>query len=236
MLWTTAMRAALYFTPPRDHALSRAASAWLGRDPWPAGAVPAVADSREAPGDGTLVHAPRRYGFHATLKPPFHLAAGTNLATLRDAAAAFAAVQPAATIESLALVRIGAFFALVPGGAAPGLEALASAVVTAFEPFRAPPSEAEVARRSPERLTPRQREHLAAWGYPYVFDEFRFHMTLTGKVPEAERDAVEALLRARFAPVIGRPLAVDLLCLFVEPKPPGDFVVDTAVPLAAPTG
>jgi putative phosphonate metabolism protein len=229
------MRAALYFAPPRDHPLSRAAAGWLGRSPWPGERAILDRDGPE-PGDETLVREPRRYGFHATLKPPFGLAAGTTLAALREAVAAFAAIQPAATIESLALARIGGFFGLVPGGAAPGLAALAEAVVTAFEPFRAPLSATDVARRNPEQLTPRQRENLATWGYPYVFGEFRFHMTLTGRVPEAERDAVEEVLRARFAPFLGRPLAVDTLCLFVEPAPPGDFVVDMAVPLAASAG
>lgn len=229
----SAMRAALYFAPPPDHPLGRVAAGWLGRDAWRA-VLPEAAEvgAPDAPGDDSLVREPRRYGFHATLKPPFGLAAGTTLPGLRDAVVAFAARQPAARIESLELARIGAFFALVPGPAAPGLAALADAVVTVFEPFRAPLTEADMTRRNPERLTPRQRDHLAAWGYPYVFDEFRFHMTLTGKVPESQRDAVEALLRTRFAPFIGRPLAVDTLCLFVEPAPPGDFVVDMAAPLA----
>ena len=222
------MRAALYFTCPKDDPLTRAAVDWLGRDAWRG------LDANAAAGAGpeSVVREPRRYGFHATLKPPFRLADGKSVEALRAAVAAFAAGRPALTIASLDLARIGAFFALVPGGEAPGLDALAGAVVTAFEPFRAPPTEAEIARRGPDRLTPRQREHLEAWGYPYVFDEFRFHMTLTGRVPAEDHDAVEAALRTRFAPFIGRPLAVDTLCLFVEPDPPGDFVVDMAVRLA----
>ncbi len=220
------MRTALYFTPPDDDPLTRAAVAWLGRDAW----RPA-APSGEA-GPDSIVREPRRYGFHATLKPPFRLAEGKSIEALRGALAAFAAVRPPVTIASLELARIGAFFALVPGGDAAGLDALAGGVVTEFEAFRAPPSASEIARRDPERLTPRQRAHLEAWGYPYVFDEFRFHMTLTGRVPAEQQNAVEAVLRARFAPFIGRPLVVDTLCLFVERDPPGDFVVDTAVRLA----
>ena len=230
------MRAALYFAPPVDHPLNRSAAGWLGRNPWPAAPDPRDDAEGGRPGEGALVAEPRRYGFHATLKPPFRLAAGTTLDGLREAVVAFAPGQPAAAIEALELARIGAFFALVPAGAAPGLAALAAAVVRTFEPFRAPLSEAEVARRDPDRLTPGERANLAAWGYPYVFDAFRFHMTLTGRVPEEARDAVEARLRERFAPFLGRPLAVDTLCLFVEPEPPGDFVVDRAVPLAARAG
>ncbi len=76
-------------------------------------------------------------------------------------------------------------------------------------------------------MTERQRNYLAVWGYPYVFEEFRFHMTLTGPVPESRQDEIATLLTARFAPFIGRPLSVDRLCLFIEPSPPGDFTVDS---------
>lgn len=223
------MRAALYFAPPEDHPLSRAAANWLGRDAWRAGRPPVGS------GEDALVAEPRRYGFHATLKPPFRLAEGTSLAGLRDAMAGFCRVQEGAAIAALRLARIGAFFALVPGDEKPGLDALAAAVVRHFEPFRAPATEAEIARRRPERLSPRQRSYLADWGYPYVFETFQFHMTLTGPVAEEARGAVEDVLRARFAPFLGRPLAVDSLCLFVEPAPPGDFVIDTALPLAGPS-
>jgi hypothetical protein len=57
---------------------------------------------------------------------------------------------------------------------------------------------------------------------------------LTGLLPEEYRAPMEAVLRERFAAFIARPLALDRLCLFVEPEPPGDFVVDTAIPLTGP--
>jgi putative phosphonate metabolism protein len=226
------MRVAIYYAPPPDHHLNREAAAWLGRDAWTGAPLDrgAVAGFDAATIDA-LTADPRRYGFHATLKPPFRLAEGRSLAEFRDALAAYCAQRPPDGIAALRLERIGPFFALTPDGDAPAVRALADDVVRAFDAFRAPSNGDEIARRRPERLTPRQRELLAAWGYPYVFDEFRFHLTLTGPVPEEYCAPMEAVLRDRFAAFIGRPLAIDRLCLFVEPDTAGEFVVDTAIPL-----
>lgn len=228
------MRAALYFAPAADHPLSLRAATWLGRDPWNGTSLERGPVGEADPaGVDELTAEPRRYGFHATLKPPFRLAEGLDIDGLRRRLAEFCRDRAPVLIPALRLERIGAFFALTPGEAVPALSALAADVVRQFEAFRAPPTEAEMARRKPERLTSRQREYLVAWGYPYVFDEFRFHMTLTGPVPELQREAMDAVLRARFAEFIGRPLLVDMICLFVEPEPPGDFLVDSAVPLTS---
>jgi len=235
VLSLAAMRAAIYFTPPADHSLTRAAAAWLGRDAFtgtavPRGDVPGF-DTEEV---DTLTADPRRYGFHATLKPPFRFAEGEGIDTLRAALAAFAGVRAAVPLPALRLERLGLFFALTSAAPVPALQALGDDIVRAFDRFRAQPSEAEIARRRPERLTPRQRENLATWGYPYVLDEFRFHMTLTGPVPEERRSAMEAVLAERFAAFVGRPFVIDAVGLFVEPSPPGTFVVDTVVPLRTP--
>lgn len=236
--YARAMRAALYYAPPTGHPLARSAALWLGRDAW--SAVDLAREACEGFDPRALdafTAEPRRYGFHATLKPPFRLAAGRSLDGLRSSLASFGRARAPVCIPQLTLARLGSFFALTSAGGDPAdLRALAADVVRGFDAFRAPATEVEFARRKPERLTPSQRENLATWGYPYVFGEFRFHLTLTGPVPEAECPAMDALLRARFADFIGRPLTVDTLCLFVEPKPPGAFVVDTAIPLSGPGG
>jgi len=226
------MRAAIYYAPRADHPLSLCAAGWLGRDAW-TGRVVQTKPVSDADNEthAVLTAEPRLYGFHATLKPPFRLAEGATLAGLRRSLAVFCRGRGPSVIARLTLARLGSFFALVPGGEAPGLSALASDAVRAFEPFRAPLTAAEIARRRPERLSERQREYLSAWGYPYVFDEFRFHLTLTGPVPEAGWDSVESRLRSRFAPFIGRPLAVDTICIFVQPQLSSEFVVDTAIAL-----
>ena len=62
------------------------------------------------------------------------------------------------------------------------LQALADACVEQLDRFRAPPSDAELARRRRASLTPRQDAMLVRWGYPYVFDTWFFHMTLTRRL------------------------------------------------------
>jgi putative phosphonate metabolism protein len=220
------MRVAIYFTPPTDAPLALAAADWLGRGAFSAETARPLDESRAA-----LVAEPARYGFHATMKAPFHLAAGTSLDALDRALATFCAGRSAPVIAQLALRRLSGFFALVPGETEPALDALAAETVRAFEPFRAPLTEADRARRRPESLSERQRAHLDKWGYPHVFEEFRFHMTLTGRVPDAAAPPIEAELLQRFSSVIGRPLAVDHLALFLQAEAGQPFHVHSLHPL-----
>jgi Protein of unknown function (DUF1045) len=114
---------------------------------------------------------------------------------------------------------------------AAGLYALADEVVTAFDGFRAPPTEAELARRDPASLTPRQRELLEAWGYPYVLDEFRFHLTVTDRIPAGRQAAVERALNGWFAASLGATVPVDALALFTEAEPGAPFTLRAVHPL-----
>jgi putative phosphonate metabolism protein len=230
------MRVAIFFAPAAGDPLGRAASEWLGRDAHSGETLRQPAVEGFAPEEiSDLTADPRRYGFHATLKPPFRLATGRSLATLRGAVEAFCDGMRPVRIGALRIERLGPFFAMTPDGPTPELAELAGTVVRAFDPWRAPPSEEEIARRRPERLTHRQRENLRRWGYPYVFEDFRFHMTLTGPVPAEQRDAMKKALGGRFARFLGQPLAVDALSLFIETSPPGDFMVETRLPLAPAT-
>jgi putative phosphonate metabolism protein len=203
--------------------LRRKAEQWLGRsvssDPVTPG-VP-VGWTRAAV-DAMTVNA-RRYGFHATLKAPFRLAEGRTPEELNAAVARFAAGTAATVIPQLTLARLGGFFALVPGTQAPGLHALADEVVMAFDDFRAPATEAELARRNQAPLTPRQRELLGTWGYPYVLDEFGFHLTLTDRIPREQRPAVERVLTDWFGELLGDDVPVDALGVFTEAEPGAPF-------------
>lgn len=226
------MRYALYFTPPKDDALTLAAAAWLSRDAFLDGRVP----TPEVPGFtteelGTLTAEPRRYGFHATLKAPFALAPGRSEAELLAALDEFSAECAPFEIPSLTLGQLGPFFALVPGAPCEALSSFAAETVRRFEPFRAALSAEDIARRKPETLPPAQRENLENWGYPYVFDEFRFHMTLTDAVSQERRPAVRAALEEAFAGFLGKPLSVTALALFVEPKRGSPFTVHSLMPL-----
>lgn len=214
------MRAAIYFTPPADAPLTRAAAEWLGRCPFGDESV-----LESGAGADPLVEAAARYGFHATLKAPFRLAEGTDLAELGASLENFCATRRAVTIPRLMIGELGAFFAFVPEAAPPGLAELERAVVTNFEPFRAPLSSAELARRGPERLGERQRHNLERWGYPHVLDDFRFHMTLTGPVEPERRQFVRKRLERHFQAFDRRPLTIDRLAVFIEPEPGAAFRV-----------
>lgn len=206
-------RYALYWAP-RPGPFADAAADWLGWDP-EAGIPRLHPELAGLPGPVTaLTETPRKYGFHGTIKPPFHLSNGSTAEALHAAAARLCRSLAPVTIPGLALHRIGGFVALVPEGGESGLARLAAQVVEGLDAFRAPPTAAEIARRRPERLNARQREHLERWGYPYVMDEFRFHLTLTGDLPTPEAEQVAEVLAPHFAPLLPRPLTVDSLCLF----------------------
>lgn len=223
------MRYALYFTPPKDHDLTRAASKWLGRDAFSGETLQQYAIGTLSEKYITdLTAAPRRYGFHGTLRAPFYLSEEKSETELVSATDSFVKSQKPFVMPALKVGRLGPFFALVPTDDTTELNQFTDKVLKAFEPFRAPLTEADYQRRKPERLTERQRDYLKEWGYPYIFDDFRFHMTLTGPVPEQEADVVEEILEAFFAPYLKTPVSCSGPALFVEAKAGGPFVAHTA--------
>lgn len=218
---TRPVRLAVYFAP-RPGAFADRAARWLGRDavtgrPMPQPDLPGL----PAPA-ARLTAAPRRYGFHGTLRAPFRLAGGLAPGDAREAVESLAARLPPVRCEGLRLEMLDGFLALTPGGDAAALSALARAVVEGTDALRAPLGSDEIARRRPEALSPRQRMLLDRWGYPFVMEEFRFHLTLTGRLGPEEAGPVADALRAYFAPVLPRPFVVEDLCLFGEDEA-GDF-------------
>jgi Protein of unknown function (DUF1045) len=75
---------------------------------------------------------------------------------------------------------------------------------------------AEIARRRPETLTPRQRALLDVWGYPYVMEEFQFHLTLTGPLSAADLATTAEALAPHLLPILPRPFALQEFCLCGE--------------------
>jgi putative phosphonate metabolism protein len=226
-------RYAIYYAPRPDEALAVFGSRWLGRD------VERGAEFERPTVDGLtadLVAAatadPRHYGFHGTLKPPFALAGGRSAEDLLAAVAAFARRQPSFVIGRLKLAVLGDFIALVPHTRSADLDALAADCVRDFDGFRAPADAAELAKRRAARLTPRQDELLAQWGYPYVFDEFRFHLSLTGRLADARREAVWRALGPLTAPLCTDPVPVRDVVIFHQPDRAAPFRVLTRCPLA----
>jgi putative phosphonate metabolism protein len=226
----TSTRYAIYYAPAPGEPLWRRASAWLGRD--------AVADVRvrqpvladfDAAALDRLCEAPRRYGFHATLKAPFALADGVRRADLFAAAEAFATRRRPFDIR-LCPGALDAFLALRLAEPSHEMQDLHEACVRGFEALRAPSGAEERARRRRPGLTAAQEAHLAAFGYPFVFDDFRFHMTLTGPIADdAVRTRLLEAMQAHFADLDG-PHRVDAITVFVEETPAAMFRVAARFP------
>jgi len=211
----TYTRYAIYYAPPAGPLRDFAAS-WLGWDAAAGREVahPALPGLPDTPAH--LTAQPRRYGFHATIKPPFRLAEGCTAEALHDAAAAICARHAPVVLEGMRVARLGRFLALMPVGDTAALSGLAACLVEGLDAFRAPAAAAEIDRRRAAGLSTAQEFYLRRWGYPYVMEEFRFHMTLTGPLDEAQAGAVEAALAPALAPLLPRPYPIDALSLFGE--------------------
>ena len=210
-------RYAIYWAPPKGSDLARFGAEWLGWDA-EAGTHPPRSDPPGLPIPAAeITAAPRRYGFHATVKPPFRLAGGTDPAGLRAAFHDFAAGQAPFLAPPLALSGKHGFLALRFSAPAPGMAVLAAQAVEALDRFRAPPSAEELDRRRARPLPPEAEANLTRWGYPWVMGLFDFHLTLSGALPPDHLAAVSAALDAPTAPFRAAPLAVEELCLFGDP-------------------
>lgn len=199
-------RYAVYYAP-RGGPFSDQAARWLNGD---ANILVPAADAKD------LTTGARRYGFHGTLRAPFRPLDGIShediARTLASLAARLAPVQSA----GLQVENLDGFLALTPLGDTVALVELAAQVVVATNDLRAPLTEAEIARRRPESLTLRQRKLLDDWGYPFVMEEFRFHLTLTDRLSCDDIAPVANALEGYFAPVLPQPFQIEDLCLFGE--------------------
>lgn len=210
-----AERFAIYYAPSATSNLWERAATWLGRDASDGehfeGPVAGIERARLL----NLTQSANRYGFHATLKPPMALADGASEAELRTALTRFASQHRPIDLGRPKLGSIDRFLALLIDDSE-ALQDFAAHVVEQFEPFRAPMSIKDRAARAAHGLSERQIELLDAYGYPYVFEEFRFHMTLSDRLDPAEAADVTEAAATWFTPVLDAPLVLDRLSLFHE--------------------
>ena len=216
-------RAALYWVPEEIDPLFAAGSAWLGRDMRLGVSVtqPPIAGIAAITGDA------RRYGLHATLRPPMRLA--TTWEDFRAAAHLVARECRPFALPALRVCDVGGFLALRENVACARLADLADRCVLSTETHRAPPGEAELARRRAAGLSARQDALLTAYGYPYVLDEWFFHVTLTRRLSSAEMAEWRPLAEAHFAAVLGVARTVAAVCICVQDG--GDFTVAEEISL-----
>jgi putative phosphonate metabolism protein len=224
-------RYAIYFVPAADADLYRFGASVLGYDCY-SGEAHALLDGAETEWRD-FTREPRVYGFHATLKPPFYLADGYDEADLARVVSDFAANHAAVLIGEMAVRELGSFIALVPQSPRPLLNALAEACVRGFDRFRAPMSEQERARRVTPGLSDRQIVNLARWGYPYVCEDFRFHMTLTGALAVQKRSRALRFLCEKFEQQHGAEVTVDRIVIARQSEPAAPFRIIAQAPLGS---
>jgi putative phosphonate metabolism protein len=197
-------RYAVYFVPAAQSRLYLFGAALLGYDCYTGAEIrfPRALPVPE-PAWRELTQEPRRYGFHGTLKAPFHLADGADQAELVEAFHAFCRSKAVAAAFTPVVAVIEGFIAIVPSGHEPAIDRLAAECVTAFDRFRTPLNAHDRARRLVAGSSERQAQNLERWGYPYVFEDFRLHLTLTGRLPAERQASVLPFLRERFAAARG---------------------------------
>jgi len=207
-------RYAIYYAPEPGSPLDAFGKNWF--DP-KAGGKTVPGGKVRAERIAELSESSRRYGFHGTLKPPFALNPATNLDSLVNAARVFARSLSPIEIPPLELAIIGKFIALTPLTQSAALEKLAAACVRAFEAFRLPLTDVQVENYKLNKLTVHQEQMLEHWGYPYVMEEFRFHISVTDRIDDAhEREDVMTALQTLAAPVLGKPIVVRDLTVFAQ--------------------
>lgn len=218
-------RYALYWVPPREHPLWLAGCAWLGRDP-----------EFDAPGRApAYATRPWRYGFHATLKAPLQLVPGRSEEDFLQLAAALAARTRAFTMPRLQVARLDNFLALRPAeaiDAAHPLQRLADDSVTQLEACRRPLAPDELQARLSTLGDAALRSHLERWGYPYVFERWRLHLTLSD-ARRADEAGLLAAARRHFAPALELPLQATSIAVFRQAGAGAAFSLLARLPLGA---
>jgi len=225
-------RYAVYFVPAAESKLYRFGSTVLQYDCYAGTAIFPPPEFRDQPDEWRkATEEPRRYGFHATLKAPFYLAPACSEDQLVSAFRSFAAIGRAVAAIEPVVAMLSGFAAIVPQQPSPTVDALAADCTRIFDAFRAPMTAQERARRLASGLNPNQIENLDRWGYPYLFADFRFHMTLTGRIEAERREATVSALRGAFQRVCDGPIAVDRLALTRQDTPTAAFRVLSTAPL-----
>jgi hypothetical protein len=213
----TSYRVALYYAPPASSAWWREGCEWLGRDAESGRTFDTSAHA--------VTHSPRRYGWHATLVAPFHCAPGVTLDDVLATARAWAG-SVARFDMPVRAAELGRFVALRPAGDADDarLRSIAASALHALAALRETPTRASIERRITDGMSERQIALLREWGYPYVLDEYRFHMTLSDSLDHADaRESIVADWTQRID-TLG-PMPMHGAAIFIEPEAGAPFTL-----------
>lgn len=203
-------RYAIFYTPPAGD-LARFGADWLG---WDSAKGETTAHPKMKGVDvSEITKTPHKYGFHGTLMAPFHLNKDAPVEDLNAELESFASEHKPVVLDRLALRHDHGFVALRPEGYVTDLRALAGNIVQALTRFRAPLTKADIARRRQSNLTPRQDQQMLDWGYPYVFEDFHFHLTLSGRLGASDGKALVEGLAPLLTPILPAPMVIDAITL-----------------------
>lgn len=216
-------RYAVYFSPNDASPLALYGERVLGRRADGQSVAPTSAHYANPAQAKALSATPAHYGFHATLKAPFRLKADTTESQLLDEVATLASQLHPVLMQSLAPRVLSQFIALCFDEQPAAIGELAARCVEYLEPYRAALSDDEIARRNPDQLNDTQRAYLGKYGYPYVLDEFQFHMTLTGKLNPAENSDYIEWLNQQYRSMVPDTPMLDRLAVFYQPEKTSAF-------------
>ncbi len=222
-------RYALYFVPEHS-AFAAFGASWLGWDIVTGQTEPHPQIPNLPLDISEITETPRRYGLHGTIVPPFRFKSNHCFTdVVQDIASECEKLAPA-PLAGLELVQLGRFLALVPMGDTAALGTLAAKVLQACDPFRAPLSTADLERHRAKGLSDQQDALLMRWGYPYVMEAFRFHITLTGKLSKTQARLTYEVLSPLLTPLLDGALVIDRLALVGEDDA-GSFHLISQFPL-----
>ncbi|MBO6827434.1 MAG: DUF1045 domain-containing protein [Sneathiella sp.] len=211
-------RYAIYYAPEAGSALGAFGNSWLGFDPQTGEKLSRPVDTNcTDTGLEKLTSDPARYGFHGTLKPPFALHLDYSIFDLDQALQDLAQELAPIVTGPLSLKQIGQFLCLCPTTPFDGLNNLAAAIVQKLDHFRGVQSEEQLAKRRARGLSDRQEAYLQQYGYPYVLEEFRFHLTLTNSLTKAQIELVKPFLEQMTEALTMDAFKIRELCLFADP-------------------
>jgi putative phosphonate metabolism protein len=226
---TSTFRVAVYYAPELDDPLWAMGNRWLGRDP-ETGATLAQPGGIDIP---NLTDEPAGYGLHATLKPPMRLAPGTRYDDFAQTVAELAEGLAGFPLPPLAVENLDGFLALREQEPSADLQALADCTVATLDGFREQPEAAELARRRRHGLTEAEEAMLERWGYPYVFQLWRFHITLSRRLNAEEMAKAKPIAAAYFAESLAYSRRVSSLAVFTQHAAGAPFLLAQRFPFGS---
>ena len=138
----------------------------------------------------------------------------------------------------LSVQNLDGFLAVREAAPSPELQAIADVAVASLDHCRALPSDAELTRRRKAGLSDAEEAMLTRWGYPYVFQLWRFHLTLSRRLQEREMARLLPAARDWLAEALERPRVFNSLAIYTQGQSGSPFRLSMRIPLGggAPRG